>query len=169
MRNELVPKRLKEEVFWTIYFLLVRNKLGRPKLSRQASKTMTDEKTKMRQVEGIIAKNQEPTNIATATTSSSTTSVQSTIETTKAEQTLGPMYELLTTHKPFSSPDSKGSDVEQHFDSLFRRSILMNQQDNVIEPTLDNYYDSQVDDASQLITPTKAKRSVKIRLDFLDL
>jgi len=105
LRFHLCPSQLKDDEFWTIYFLLVRNKVG--PISSESSENTPIKK-----------------------------------ENEQARSVSPVMLDLVGNGSPFSSPISKGSDIEQYFDEIWKEDILnnSNRSDEGIQPDLDNYY-----------------------------
>ena len=77
--------------------------------------------------------------------------VQTTLTPQTPEKTIDPLqiYDFSTI-SPFSSPNSKGSDIEEYYDNLWKDQLnTAATLDDGIDPEVDNYFYCQFDESQQ--------------------
>lgn len=143
LRFKFCPSLLKEQKFWKIYFLLVRNKLT------EYSKEMNDRNYKPPSLNVP-----EPSTPRKASSSLRTPPVS-------------PIFEFGSNS---AASTKSGSEIEDYFDQMMRDSINNSSiLEESIDPEYDNYFievdNEQSLNSSTLSTPTKL-RTASLRLDI---
>jgi len=145
-RFHLCPSKMKESSFWKIYFLIIKNKIGREKLASIEEYTRKTENRKSLETLKTIPGNEESMSSNSSRNSDRNGTIgnieKSTEQNSIASTSLEAVLQSLCHSTPFSSPESKGDDLEQYYDELWRENHgpLNVPVDDGIDPQLDNYF-----------------------------